>query len=290
MRESTLNEIDERTNNSHRASQNVCHVTRQGLKRLLNYETCCPVCLTDVHSLRVPMMHTDCNHHICASCFANMGHCPICPICRGDIRNVPQVVVHFSELDQCSSNAYTIEDGTLIRFQRCDENASSDIVLPARVRRIGDFALHNLGLTSITLPPMIRNIGYSALASNHLTTVVIPHSVTSIGAGAFCQNALTSIKIPNTIATIEHSTFRSNAIDALDIPSSVTVIEDSAFEHNNISSLTIPPSVTHIGYRAFADNKLSHVTIMSPETVVEYNSFDGGTVVQQPSKRKCVVM
>ena len=77
---------------------------------------------------------------------------------------------------------FTIEDGVLVAYT----GAGGDVVIPAGVTSIGDYAFDGCDLTSVTIPDSVTSIGSSAFYNcSGLTDVTIPDSVTSIGGNAF---------------------------------------------------------------------------------------------------------
>lgn len=186
---------------------------------------------------------------------------------------------------------FIIEEGVLAQYV----GAGGDIVIPERVKRIGDKAFRGCaGLTSVTIHEGVDGIGELAFAyCPRLSSVNIPKSVTSIGKAAFQKcSSLTSAAIPEGVEIIgDFLLYGCEKITSVTVPDSVriigkaafyccpglstapihkgvAVIGDSAFEGcTGLTSVTIPEGVTRIDWRAFCGcSGLVSVTI--PESVM----------------------
>ena len=105
-----------------------------------------------------------------------------------------------------------------------DNTASSSLVIPNSVTRIGKYAFYNCyNLNSVTIPNSVTSIGESAFRKcSVLNSVVIPNSVTSIGNSAFYEcSRLTSVTIGSGVTSIG-----DNAFGGADIPTIVSLIEN----------------------------------------------------------------
>ncbi|MDE7231133.1 MAG: leucine-rich repeat domain-containing protein [Oscillospiraceae bacterium] len=186
---------------------------------------------------------------------------------------------------------FIVEEGVLAQYV----GAGGDIVIPERVKRIGDKAFKGCaGLTSVTIPEGVDGIGELAFVNcRQLRSVNIPKSVTSIGKAAFencssltsavvpegtevigecmfygCEK-LTSVIVPDSVRIIDKAAFYGcSGLSSAPIHKGVAVIGESAFEGcKGLTSVTFPEGVTRIDWRAFIRcSGLVSVTI--PESVM----------------------
>jgi len=184
-----------------------------------------------------------------------------------------------------------------------DEEKFNSVTLPSGLRKIGDNAFREAGLTEADLPPQLVEIGQSAFMMNKLETVVLPDTVTTMGAGAFATNStlrkvvlskgmteipaaafacsdaknwmadLKTVVIPEGITKIGARAFAGSNITNINIPEGVTEIGEYAFSTKNYlmlddveCTLTLPDSLVTIGNRAFRNKLISEVEL--PESVV----------------------
>ena len=164
------------------------------------------------------------------------------------------------------------------------------VVLPASVKTIGDFAFQNSGLTSLTLPEGVETLGYQILYGNKgvkeltipgsvvnfrystgtyysgadrgclegsgLEKVIISNGITSIAPMVFCNcKSLRDVVIPNSVESIGFQAFDGCiALNSISIPESVTKIEYRAFEDTGLTELNLPSNITHVGSRVLNGN------------------------------------
>ena len=141
------------------------------------------------------------------------------------------------------------------------------IELPNTLKRIGDFAFVQSGLTSITFPDGLESIGEATFIGARLTSITFSDGLESIGDGAFysCMNLSGDIVLPDTLTSIGNGAFTMTSITGVDIPASLTDIPSVDLELQ--SSGTIDGNNMYIAMGAFS---------MAPEmqriTVADDNS------------------
>lgn len=119
-------------------------------------------------------------------------------------------------------------------------------IIPNSVTSIGQYAFHEIRLTSITIPNSVRSIGSWAFHScRSLTSISIPNGVTSIDVAAFygCER-LTSITIPNSVTEIRQSAFYNCSADVICYATNVPNTASDAFRAYSIQNahLYVPAS------------------------------------------------
>ena len=122
--------------------------------------------------------------------------------------------------------------------------ASSALVIPASVTKIGDRAFKGTGITSVTVPAGVK-----------------------MGTGVFrdCKQ-LTKAAVASKVKAISAYTFKGcSALKSVTIPGTVTKIERSAFSGcKSLAKVTIPKSVTSIGKNAlYGASKVKTLTVNS---------------------------
>ena len=185
------------------------------------------------------------------------------------------------ERPQTPESCFTVnESGDTITGYTCD---SKIVTIPSEIngieiKKIGDNAFKDKGLTEVTIPEGIISIGSSAFEGNHLTNVVIPKSVTIIGDNAFKNNQLLSVVIGEGVTSIGSGAFEGNQLTTVSIPSSVQTIGDNAFKNNQLTNVEIKEGVTSIGSGAFAGNDLTNIKIPDSVEEIGEGAFEGNNL------------
>lgn len=122
--------------------------------------------------------------------------------------------------------------------------ASSALVIPASVTKIGDRAFKGTGITSVTVPAGVK-----------------------MGTGVFrdCKQ-LTKAAVASKVKAISAYTFKGcSALKSVTIPGTVTKIERSAFSGcKSLAKVTIPKGVASIGKNAlYGASKVKTLTVNS---------------------------
>lgn len=198
---------------------------------------------------------------------------------------------------QETTNAFTIENGVLVRYLGEEEAATIPggvttidrraflgkqalvaVTIPESVTEIENFAFAGCNaLTALTLPKALARLGKEAFRGCALTAIHIPAALTEIGEAAFAEcAALTTItcdvRNPRYMAQgnclIEKKT-RTLVLGCAEsvIPAGVKIIAPHAFRGaKHLTTLRIPASVREIGNAAFA-NCLWLRSAVIPDTV-----------------------
>ena len=138
--------------------------------------------------------------------------------------NVPDSVINFqaNAFNNCSSLTYVnIPEGLLLLNANAfykNTKLAMDVVIPAGVKTIGEWAFNEAGITSITLNEGLETIGlraFSKCTAAQANAITIPSTVTSIGEYAFMQ-ATKEAYVPASVTSIGQYAFYNTVIHAED--------------------------------------------------------------------------
>ena len=173
-----------------------------------------------------------------------------------------------------------------------------ELVLPARLTTIGDYALAGIaGLTDITFDAnsTLTEIGDYALAQTPVNYLTIPDTVTSIGEGAFAEcESLETVTLPKSLKTLGDDAFYGctllNAI-TLDASNTAYKAEDGvlynagktqivAFPMSKTGTFTMPLTITKVAAYQFQNSKVSQVILHDKVTEIGNYAFDASAVTE----------
>lgn len=190
----------------------------------------------------------------------------------------------------------------------------TEIVIPASVESIGDYAFNGCNIENVTIPESVRSIGqfcfipsdiaktisvnfnainctteslgpFWAGGQSRLGEIKFGDKVKTIPSG-LCYGAerLTKINLPASVESIGTSAF-SNCVGqtAVKFPQSLISIGSAAFSGCTglKSELTIPKNVESVGMSAFSGcTGITTVTIESSETLLEAYAFSECTSIK----------
>lgn len=170
-------------------------------------------------------------------------------------------------------------------FQGC--GGIESVILPAGLKKIGDFAFYDTRIKDIAFPKGLESIGMLAFCgSEELEEVDLPSSVKSIGAECFNQCwALKKAVLPEGLSEIPEKTFYyCKSLESVNIPSGVSVIGKNAFEGcGKLKELELKTGLRVIDEDAFAVSGLETLDLPEGIVTLEENSFDSLSAL------KCVV-
>lgn len=123
------------------------------------------------------------------------------------------------------------------------------IVLPERLKRIGNNALHGCSqLEEVIMPPGVRSLGNDAFSGcYHLEYIVLPEGLQEIGNECFsgCEK-LRNIMIPRSVIEIGDKAFKGTGLQHITLPYGLTSLGSGVFDKTPLATLDIP-AATQIG-------------------------------------------
>lgn len=134
---------------------------------------------------------------------------------------------------------------------------------PSSLKRIGEDAFYNTGITDATLPSTVEYIGNRAFARSGITNISLPNSIDSIGYYAFENcSSLTSVNYNITTKKVGEGLFQNcSNLKEFVFGESVKEIGDGFFQGSKIPSVTLPSSLKVIGEKAFYKSCLTKVEL-----------------------------
>ena len=157
---------------------------------------------------------------------------------------------------------------------------TTPIVLPATLKRIGDYAFqYNRLVKQITFSEGLETIGgYAFNNCNALESLVLPESITRIGNDAFegCDS-LTSFVFPASMKEVPYAMFyHCDKLQRVTLAAGTTSIGAYAFQNCPALSdinLTEQTALTSMGIYAFANTGLVNVTLPDQISKLDYCAF-----------------
>ena len=152
------------------------------------------------------------------------------------------------------------------------------IVLPERIKRIGNNALHGCSqLEEVIMPPGVRSLGNNAFSGCYrLEYIMLPEGLQQIGDGCFdgCEK-LRSISIPRSVTEIGNEAFKGTGLQHVTLPYELTSLGTGAFDKTALTVLDIPASTQirddYLGYMP----KLQDITV---ENGSRYYTYEDGVL------------
>ena len=111
-----------------------------------------------------------------------------------------QVVHKTVNVYGADTEEFVVRGGTLEKYN----GASTEVIIPDGVKKIGDECFMNLHITSVIIPHGVTHIGNKAFWNcDSIKIIALPESVVSIGDYAFanCDN-LEEINLPESVTSV----------------------------------------------------------------------------------------
>lgn len=171
---------------------------------------------------------------------------------------------------------YTVTGGTEIpAYAFYSSEYLKTVVLPASIRKIGDFAFAYSSVASINLGESISELGEQAFRSSKLTAITLPANLAAVSIGAFAYCAdLESVTFADNskIKTLEEGAFAScEALASIDFGEGgcLEVIGKEALANTGLTSLVVPATVKEIGAFGIDNNANLGSIVFAEGTVLE---------------------
>ena len=160
----------------------------------------------------------------------------------------------------------TVEAGKLAMAAFIGCEALENVVLPASVTAIGDYAFYHSGLKTIALDN-VATVGKYAFANTQLTNVKVKENARlEDGAFAYCYD-LATVENLDKVNYIGAMTFVNAALKEANL-ANVTEIGDFAFGSVPLEKVSLGENLTTLGENPFASTKL---TTFGKEENVTFN-------------------
>ena len=181
----------------------------------------------------------------------------------------------FQGFSNIGESRFAVENGVLTQY----DGTGGDVIIPAGVTRVGDFAFYNCtSLSQVLIPEGVKSIGDHAFYNCcNLATVTIPESVTDIDDYAFADcSGFAYAVIPSSVTRIGEGSFSGcESLLSIEIPEGTTHLGEYCFSDcSNLSRVVIPSSVTSIGEYIFMNcEKLKEIIVSADNK--SFCSMDG---------------
>lgn len=147
---------------------------------------------------------------------------------------------------------FEIVDGTLEAYN----GSETDIVIPERVNKIGNYAFDYSDISSVVIPDSVKKIeNYAFSYCENLVSVKLPPKIKMIDDHTFYNCIeLTSIEIPNGVTKIGSNAFTDcSSLQSVTLPDTVIEIKSEAFYGcSNLNTITVPQKLVKLGKNIFA--------------------------------------
>lgn len=162
-------------------------------------------------------------------------------------------------------------------FDGCKKISQNSFTLPETCEEIEYWAFGVCkSLTHFTIPSNVKKIGDNAFKESGLTSFVWPEWIKEIPSGCFSKcEQLTNITIPETVTKINQEAFSYTGLKSIKFPSKLTTVPNYVCEHcSSLTSVTMPAAPTVIGRCAFAYcTSLEHVNLPTTLKTIESYAF-----------------
>jgi LPXTG-motif cell wall-anchored protein len=151
---------------------------------------------------------------------------------------IPNSVTSFNDVWQggCNIDRIVFAPGSKITRMRdylfANNGKLRSIVLPDRLKEIGQVSFYNAGLDSITIPGTVTSIESAAFQANRFTSVTIPASVTSLNQYAFDGN-VTKTFAPPAVSSVTYDINGGSMPGGASAPTQADTLENTTFSVGN---------------------------------------------------------
>ncbi len=144
-----------------------------------------------------------------------------------------------------------------------------DVILPASVTKIDNYAFENTYLNNINLD-YVKSIGKAAFRGTRFTKIELPATITAVSDQLFydCQE-LTEVTFKGELKSVGAKAFyntRVNINDFLKNNAKLDTIGKSAFENVGWTNITIPANIKTVGDYAFYETNNTKFALVKGNT------------------------
>ena len=159
---------------------------------------------------------------------------------------------------------------------------ATEIIFPATLKVIGDFAINAGELKSLTIPEGIEEIGDYSIDAYDIKKITLPSSLRRIGS-AFIHCSVRDLVIPDGVTEIRANAFRDLELKSLTLPAGITEIsEELCLDQVKLEKIIIPENVTVIRRAAFSGcKKLSKAVLPAGLREIGPEAFSGCKSLKQ---------
>ena len=152
-------------------------------------------------------------------------------------------------VDDISLQDITLSDNTLSipahTFEGC--TSLTDLVLPQKLKSIGDYAFYEAGIVDVVLPNTVENVGAYAFrqtSNRTVETVKLSSNLKTIGDFAFAGTLITEIDLPDSLKSIGRNAFaRAQNLKSFYLPKNVTSLGTDIFIYcSSLETITVDPN------------------------------------------------
>lgn len=197
-----------------------------------------------------------------------------------------------SELETVDFSGYMSNTIPKSMFDHCEKlsscagesaDSSHELVLPAHVTEIGDYAFLNTAFEKVDFQNALKNIisvGTGAFSGmNDLETVLLSAD-TEYGTSTFASSGVTSLTIKDGVTEIAPSMFEQCAqLESVTFPDSLKIVGASSFAGTSLESVSLG-NVQSIGQSAFANCDSLKCVSIDGTTILTIQAGTFGSAVE----------
>lgn len=160
-----------------------------------------------------------------------------------------------------------------------DVVAQDNIILPASVVEIGDYAFSSSAIREVTCNEGLKKIGNSSFSYSSIEKIEFPSTLTSIGEYAFTAcNSLKYMSLPESVSEIGNHFLSRSGIEELIFNGGVKdVPEEICIGCENLKKVDLK-GVETIGMQAFSNHAMVSVDIPATVSLIETGAFSTGNL------------
>ena len=156
---------------------------------------------------------------------------------------------------------------------------TTNIILPASLDKIGDYALSEVSIKNIILPDTLKYIGNYAFSQALIEAVVLPDSVEFLGDNAFSPCLyLEAVRLSSNLRAIPQRCFSAcRSLVLVIIPEGITQIKQYAFDDCvSLEFINLPETLKRMEQFVFTDcTALKSIYVPKSLGIMDASDFEG---------------